>query len=138
MSHKEGTPIDACPCLFKSNTLGRIYTANPSQTECFYLGLLVNVTVPFSFQDIRKVNVQQYPAYKDAFLALGLLEDDNHWDMVEEAALGCTATQISLLCAIVWSICFPGRADILWYKHKDSMTQYFALNSYTLQRTIKH
>ncbi|GBP21823.1 hypothetical protein EVAR_6795_1 [Eumeta japonica] len=30
--------------------------------------------------DIRKVNGQQYPTYKDACLALGLLEDDNQWD----------------------------------------------------------
>ncbi|XP_050335786.1 uncharacterized protein LOC126762783 [Bactrocera neohumeralis] len=76
---KQGTPVDAHPGLFKSNTLGRVYTVNPRQTECFYLRLLlVNVTGPLSFQDIRKVDGQQYPTYKDACLALGLLEDDNH------------------------------------------------------------
>ena len=106
MPRKEGTPIDACPCLFKSNTFGRVYTVNPRQTECFYLRLLlVNVTVPLSFQDVRKVNGQQYPS---AYLALGLLEDDNHWDdMVAEAALGCTATQICLLFTIVQTTMFP-------------------------------
>ncbi|XP_036339810.1 uncharacterized protein LOC118749148 [Rhagoletis pomonella] len=121
---KKGTPIDACPGLFKSNTLGRVYTVNPRQTECFYLRLLlVNVIGPLSFQDIRNVNGQQYPTYKDACLALGLLEDDNHWDdMLAEAALGSTTTQIRLLFAIVLTTCFPGRADALWDKHKDSMT----------------
>ncbi|XP_055903960.1 uncharacterized protein LOC129939820 [Eupeodes corollae] len=50
MPRKQGTPIDACPGLFKSNTLGRVFTVNPKQTECFYLRLLlVNITGPLSF-----------------------------------------------------------------------------------------
>ncbi|XP_057340808.1 uncharacterized protein LOC130677904 isoform X2 [Microplitis mediator] len=121
---KQVIPVDACPGLFKSNSLGRVYTVNPRQTECFYLRLLlVNVTGPLSFQDIRKVDGQQYPTYKDACLALGLLEDDNHWDsMLAEAALNCTGTQIRLLFAIVLTTCFPARAQMLWDNHKDSMT----------------
>ncbi|CAF4943981.1 unnamed protein product [Pieris macdunnoughi] len=117
-------PVDACPNLFKSNALGRVFTVNPKQTECFYLRLLlVNVTGPLSFQDIRKVNGQQYSTYKDACLALGLLEDDNQWEcMFAEAALNCTAIQIRLLFAIVLTTCFPARAQILWDNHKDSMT----------------
>uniref|UniRef100_A0A1B6E9R7 Uncharacterized protein n=1 Tax=Clastoptera arizonana TaxID=38151 RepID=A0A1B6E9R7_9HEMI len=96
MPRKQGTPVDACPSLFKSNSLGRLYTVNPTQTECFYLRLLlVYVTGPLSFQDIRKVDGQQYPTYKDSCLALGLLEDDNQWySMLAEAALNCTGTQI--------------------------------------------
>lgn len=121
---KQGTPIDACPGLFKSNTLGRVFTVNPRQTECFYLRLLlVNVTGPLSFQDIRKVNGQQYPTYKDTCLALGLLEDGNQWDcMLTEAALNCTSIQIRLLFAIVLTTCFPARAEILWNNHKNTMT----------------
>ncbi|GFS74492.1 ATP-dependent DNA helicase [Trichonephila clavipes] len=97
---------------------------SPRHTECFYLRLLlVNVTGPLSFQDIRKVNGQQYPTYKDACLALGLLEDDNQWEcMLAEVALNCTAIQIRRLFAIVLTTCFPARAQILWEIHKDSMT----------------
>eukprot|EP00102_Acyrthosiphon_pisum_P016931 XP_008188088.1 PREDICTED: uncharacterized protein LOC100159360 [Acyrthosiphon pisum] len=121
---KQGTPIDACPGLFKSNPLGRVFTVNPRQTECFYLRLLlVNVTGPLSFQDIHKVNGQQYPTYKDTCLAPGLLEDDNQWDcMLPEAALNCTSIQIRLLFAIVLTTCFPARAEILWNNHKNTMT----------------
>ncbi|XP_035221369.1 uncharacterized protein LOC118194260 [Stegodyphus dumicola] len=63
MSRKQGTPIDAYIFgLFKSNALGRVFTVNPRQTECFYLRLLlVNVTGPLSFQGIQKLNGQQYP-----------------------------------------------------------------------------
>ncbi|XP_044593840.1 uncharacterized protein LOC123271521 [Cotesia glomerata] len=99
-------------------------------TEILLLGefttkqlLLVNVTGPLSSQDIRKVNGQQYTTYKDACLALGLLEDDNQWEcMLAEAALNFTAIQIRLLFAIVLTTCFPARAEILWDNHKDSMT----------------
>ncbi|GBP32285.1 hypothetical protein EVAR_86117_1 [Eumeta japonica] len=124
MPRKQGSPVAACLNLFKSNALGRLFTVNPRHTECFYLRLLlVNVTGPLSFQDIRKVNGQQYPTYKDACLALGLLEDDNQWEcMLAEAALNCTAIQIRLLFAIVLTTCFPARAQILWENHKDSMT----------------
>ncbi|XP_044575177.1 uncharacterized protein LOC123258986 [Cotesia glomerata] len=124
MPRKQGSPVAVCLNLFKSNALGRLFTVNPRHTECFYLRLLlVNVTGPLSFQDIRKVNGQQYPTYKDACLALGLLEDDNQWEcMLAEAALNCTAIQIRLLFAIVLTTCFPARAQILWENHKDSMT----------------
>ncbi|GFW78964.1 uncharacterized protein TNCV_3305631 [Trichonephila clavipes] len=100
------------------------YLQSVQDTECFYLRLLlVNVTGPLSFQDIRKVNGQQYPTYKDACLALGLLEDDNQWEcMLAEVALNCTAIQIRRLFAIVLTTCFPARAQILWEIHKDSMT----------------
>lgn len=122
---KQGTPVDGYPGLFKSNTLGRVFTVNPRQTECFYLRLLlVNVTGPLSFQDIRTINGQQCATYKDACLALGLLENDNQWDyMLTEAALNCTAIQIRLLFAIVLTTCFPARAETLWDYHKDSMTE---------------
>ncbi|XP_044591454.1 uncharacterized protein LOC123269683 [Cotesia glomerata] len=124
MPCKQGSPVAACLNLFKSNALGRLFTVNPRHTECFYLRLLlVNITGPLSFQDIRKVNGQQYTTYKDACLALGLLEDDNQREcMLAEAALNCTAIQIRLLFAIVLTTCFPARAQILWENHKDSMT----------------
>ncbi|GFT35817.1 ATP-dependent DNA helicase [Trichonephila clavipes] len=99
---------------------GDYFTVSPRHTECFYLRLLlVNVTGPLSFQDIRKVNGQQYPTYKDACLALRLLEDDNQWEcMLAEVALNCTAIQIRRLFAIVLTTCFPARAQILWEIHK--------------------
>jgi hypothetical protein len=124
MPRKQGTPVDACPGLFKSNALGRIFAVNPRQTECFYLRLLlVNVTGPLSFEDIRKVNGHQYRTYKHACLALGLLEDDNQWEcMLTEAALNCAAKQIRLLFAIVLTTCFPARAETLWNNHRDSMS----------------
>ncbi|GFQ91561.1 ATP-dependent DNA helicase [Trichonephila clavata] len=125
MPRKQGTPFEACPGLFRSKTLRQVFTVNPRQTECFYLRLLlVNVTGPLSFQDIRKVNGQLYPTYKDACLEQGLLEDDNQWDcMLTEAGLNYTAIQFRLLYVIVFIACFPARAETLGDNHKDSMTE---------------
>ncbi|GBP12501.1 hypothetical protein EVAR_100134_1 [Eumeta japonica] len=93
--------------IYLNQTPGRLFTVNPRHGVLYLRLLLVNVTGPLSFQDIRKVNGQQYPTYKDACLALGLLEDDNQWEcMLAEAALNCTAIQIRLLFAIVLTTCF--------------------------------
>ncbi|GFX39485.1 ATP-dependent DNA helicase [Trichonephila clavipes] len=87
--------------------------------DCCWLMLLAH----YHFKIYVKVNGQQYPTYKDACLALGLLEDDNQWEcMLAEVALNCTAIQIRRLFAIVLTTCFPARAQILWEIHKDSMT----------------
>ncbi|GFR22669.1 helitron_like_N domain-containing protein [Trichonephila clavata] len=139
MPRKQGTPIEACPGLFKSKTLARVFTVNPRQTGCVYLRLLlVNVTSSFLFKDIRKVNGQQYLTYKDACLALGLLEDGNQWDcMLTESGLNCRAIQIRLLYAIVLSTCFPARSDTLWDNHKDSMTEDILHRHRTHGSTIK-
>ncbi|XP_042903221.1 uncharacterized protein [Parasteatoda tepidariorum] len=54
---KQGTPVDACLGLFKSNATRRVFTVNPRQAACFYFRLLLaNVTGSLSFQDIRKAD----------------------------------------------------------------------------------
>ncbi|GFW19351.1 ATP-dependent DNA helicase [Trichonephila clavipes] len=115
MPRKQGSPVAACLNLFKSNALGRLFTVSPRHTECFYLRLLlVNVTGPLSFQDIRKVNGQQYPTYKDACLALGLLEDDNQWEcMLAEVALELYSNTNSSTIRYSVDYMFPMSTDIM-------------------------
>jgi len=67
------------------------------------------------------MNGEQGPTYKDACLALDLLEDDNHWEYwLAEEVLGCTTLHV---CYSVYYM-FPERADTLWDKHKDSIKIY--------------
>jgi hypothetical protein len=67
------------------------------------------------------VNRQQYPTYKDACIAIGMLEDENQWEcMLVATGLKFTAKQIRLLFAIVLTTCFPTQAEILWDNYKDS------------------
>jgi hypothetical protein len=58
-------------------SIGRLYTSNPTQIELFSLrSLLLNVTSPKSFEDIKTVNGEVYPTFRAAAIALGLFEDD--------------------------------------------------------------
>lgn len=68
--------------VYSNQKLQVVYVQSiQSQTECFYLRLLLgNVTRPLSFQNMGKIDGQQHTTYKDACLALGLQEDDNQWD----------------------------------------------------------
>jgi hypothetical protein len=87
MRREQGTPIEACPGLFKSKTLRRVFTVNPRQTECFYLQLLlVNVTSPLSYKDICKVNGQKYPMYKSDLINTEL-NRELQYNIVEMAVM---------------------------------------------------
>ena len=60
--------------------IGRMFFASPAQGEQFYLRfLLTTVTGATSFANLQTVNNIQYDTYKEACLALGLLENDNEW-----------------------------------------------------------
>lgn len=59
----------------KANTLGRVYTIHPKNSECYYLRLLLHeVWGLTSFSFLKTVNGVLY----DACRALGLLEDGKH------------------------------------------------------------
>ncbi|CAH1425592.1 unnamed protein product [Lactuca virosa] len=69
-------------------SIGRIHTVSPNLGEAYFLRILLNkVKGPKSFEDIRKVNGQVCPTFRDACYALGLLEDDREYiDAIEEAS----------------------------------------------------
>jgi len=59
------------------NCLGRVYTINPNNTDCFHLRLLLHeVRGPTSFDDLKTVNEVTYNIFQLACKALGLLKDD--------------------------------------------------------------
>ncbi|CAG8467581.1 6869_t:CDS:2 [Cetraspora pellucida] len=58
--------------------IGRLYFTDPSAEERFYLRLLLTkVRGPRSFDHLKTINGTTYLTFKDACIALGLLEDDN-------------------------------------------------------------
>ncbi|XP_029172028.1 uncharacterized protein LOC114941268 [Nylanderia fulva] len=122
---KQGKPHPSVTGIFKAKTLGRLYTVNPKQRECFYLRLLlVNVPGPTSFEFLRTVNGQVFNTYQDACRELQLLEDDNHWDLtLADAALTSTPNNIRQLFAIILTTCYPSQAHTLWEKYKNCMTE---------------
>ncbi|CAH1423180.1 unnamed protein product [Lactuca virosa] len=72
----------------KGFSIGRIHTVSPNLGEAYFLRILLNkVKGPKSFPDIRTVNGQVCPTFRDACYALGLLEDDREYiDAIEEAS----------------------------------------------------
>ena len=64
----------------RGDALGRMYYAHPSSGECFYLCLLLTVvTGSTSFNALRTFEDVEYPTFKEACIAQGLLEDDGEW-----------------------------------------------------------
>ena len=102
--------------------IGRMYFASPSQGEWFYLRLLLtSVTGATSFADLRTVNNIQHDTYKEACLALGLLENDNEWiQCLTEAGEMQTGSSLRSLFAVILTSCNPSSPDVLWhqFKHK--------------------
>ena len=72
----------------EDNRLGRVYTIHPKQDKCFFVRLLLHtVKGCCSFEDLRTVNGEVKPNFKEACRCLDLLEDDNHWISAKEAAV---------------------------------------------------
>ena len=97
--------------------IGRMYFSSPSQGERFYLRLLLtSVTGATSFAHLRTVNNIQYDTYKEACLALGLLENDNEWiQCLTEAGEMQTGSSLWSLFAIILTSCNPSSPDVLWH-----------------------
>ncbi|XP_035840344.1 uncharacterized protein LOC110907032 [Helianthus annuus] len=68
-------------------TIGRIHCVNPSMGEAYFLRILLNKVVgPKSFEEIRTVNGQVFPTFRDACYARDLLDDDKEYiEAIKEA-----------------------------------------------------
>ncbi|XP_035843705.1 uncharacterized protein LOC118490286 [Helianthus annuus] len=68
-------------------TIGRSHCVNPSMGGAYFLRILLNkVKGPKSFEEIRTVNGQVFPTFRDACYAIGLLDDDKEYiEAINEA-----------------------------------------------------
>lgn len=56
----------------------------------------------------KKINGYVCEMYREACQRLGLLENDNHWELaLQEAALTATAEQVKDLFVIIFATCSP-------------------------------
>ncbi|XP_037822309.1 uncharacterized protein LOC119610956 [Lucilia sericata] len=122
---KRGKRIEGWEDIRKDDVLGRVFTIHPNNTECFYLRLLLHVVKgPTSFVDLKTVNGVEHPTFHSACLALGLLEDDKHWEnALEEAGLCDYPSKLRDLFAIMLVNCQLSNAASLWDKHKDNLSE---------------
>nr|KAJ0225347.1 hypothetical protein LSAT_V11C100019470 [Lactuca sativa] len=64
----------------KIKSLGRINHISPKSGDVYYMHILLNkVKGPTCYEDIKMVNMTVYDSYKDAYYALGLLDDDREY-----------------------------------------------------------
>ncbi|KAF7140271.1 hypothetical protein RHSIM_Rhsim06G0045600 [Rhododendron simsii] len=98
--------------------IGRMYFVSPNAGELFYLRLLLSVVRgPESYECLRTVNNILHDTFKSAYIARGLLEDDEEWvQCLEEAAIMKTGYQLRRLFCVILTQCSPSQPAVLWDK----------------------
>ncbi|XP_076301721.1 uncharacterized protein LOC143219730 [Lasioglossum baleicum] len=122
---KRGIVVEGWPGVKKEHVLGRVYTIHPNNTECYHLRLLLHeVRGPTSFEYLKTVNGILHPTFQSACKAIGLLEDDKHWDTtLEEAALCDSPLKLRELFTIMLVFCQLSDPLSLWEKYKESLSE---------------
>ncbi|XP_076918912.1 uncharacterized protein LOC143579507 [Bidens hawaiensis] len=100
----------------KGFSIGRIHAVSPSLVEAYYLRILLKkVKGPTTFAQIRTVNSVEYPTFRDACYAYGLLDDDNEYvEAIVEASFTSTGYYLrSLFCTLLMSESMS-RPEFVW------------------------
>ena len=124
---KQGTDVAGFPGIKEAHVLGRIYTINPRQGECFYLRLLLHhVKGPQSFPDLKTINGDLCSSFREACFKLGLLEDDSQYHLaMEEASVSNSAASLRSLFAVILTWCEPSNPLDIYEHHKEPMAEDF-------------
>nr|KAJ0195533.1 hypothetical protein LSAT_V11C700361030 [Lactuca sativa] len=97
-------------------SIGRIDSVSPKLGEVYFLRILLNnVKGPKSFEEIRTVNGEEFPTFRDACYALGLLDDDKEYiDAIKEASHSGTGFYLRFLFATMLMSNSLGRLEFVW------------------------
>ncbi|XP_076029107.1 ATP-dependent DNA helicase Pif1-like [Oratosquilla oratoria] len=101
-----------------------MYTVSPNQTECFCLRLLLNhVRGPKSFKEVKYFDGTQYNTFKEACLARGLLENDDHLRFcIQESIISKLPCQVRSLFGLILVYCNPSNPVGLYEEFKSQMS----------------
>uniref|UniRef100_A0A8D8YMS1 ATP-dependent DNA helicase n=2 Tax=Cacopsylla melanoneura TaxID=428564 RepID=A0A8D8YMS1_9HEMI len=122
---KRGEAVEGHPGVFRTDTIGRVYTVHPNLSECYFLRLLLHVVRgPESFVALRTVNGEVCPTFQEACQRSGLLENDDNWDKtLQEAALSEAPKRLRYLFAVMLSVCHVSQPLSLWENHKENLSE---------------
>ncbi|XP_021971962.1 uncharacterized protein LOC110867133 [Helianthus annuus] len=97
-------------------TVGCIHSVSPALGEPYFLRILLNkVREPRSFEEIRTVNGQLFPTFRDACYAMGLLDDDNEYvEAIKEASFEGHAGYLRALFATLLLSNTLSRPEFVW------------------------
>ncbi|VDI62821.1 Hypothetical predicted protein [Mytilus galloprovincialis] len=107
------------------NMIGRVYQANPSEGERFYLRLLLHhIPGCKSFEDLRSLDDGTIcDSFKEAALKRGFLQDDQEWiECLQEATLSASPAHIRSLFVTILIFCEPSNHIVLWENFKGPMS----------------
>ena len=116
--------------LVRGTAIGYIPTILPvgeNGIEKFALYLLIlHVTGPTSFDDIKTINNIKYNTFKEAAIAKNLLERDDEFDHVlKDAFTTLFGRQLRRFFAILLSNWAPKDSLALWLNHRDRLCEDF-------------
>ncbi|XP_022019122.1 uncharacterized protein LOC110919150 [Helianthus annuus] len=96
----------------------RLNERDEEAREPYYLRILLNkVRGPKSFEEIRTVNGQVFPTFKDACYAMGLLDDDNEYvEAIKEASFEAHCRYLRSLFATLLLTNTLSRPEFVWEK----------------------
>jgi hypothetical protein len=108
----------------RGDSIGRMYFVHPAAGEQYYLRMLLNIVCgATSFENLRTVDGILYPSFKEACIALGLLQNDEEWDQcLREAEQIQTGMQLRKLFAILLLFCEVTRPEVLWESHISTLS----------------
>ncbi|KAJ1275484.1 hypothetical protein BS78_05G139000 [Paspalum vaginatum] len=108
-----------------SRRIGRIAHVSPCQGEPYYLRLLLHiVNGPTSFAEIRTISGHEYPTYRAACEALGLLGDDQEWsNALRDAAQWAMPYQLRQLFVTILLFCEVTNPRRIFDEHVSKMSE---------------
>ena len=118
---------NAARCI-KANVVSRLRFVKPSQGELLYLRmLLVSVKGATSFDYLKTVHGVTYGTFKEACTAIGLIGDDQEWDLCLQDAthVEVSAFKLRQLYCIILVNNHPQSPEKLWTKYKDPLSDDF-------------
>ena len=107
-----------------------MYIVNPRDEERYCLKLLLtHIKGPTSFEYLGTVDNIIYPTFKMAAIQLGLMENDQEWDLCfREASLYQMPKQLRQLFAPILIYCRPTNILELWNTHLPALSEDFVYN----------
>ncbi|CAL8148809.1 unnamed protein product [Orchesella dallaii] len=105
-----------------------MYSVSPRDTERFCLRLLLlHVRGATSYDDLKTVGGEQYDTFKEAAIALNLLDTDENWiKTLEEAAIFQMPSQLRMLLTTIFVFGYPSNAKALYSMFKNSLSEDYA------------
>jgi len=107
------------------NKISRIAHVNPTQGDTYYLRMLLHIVKgATSFSEIRTITGHEYPTFRSACQALGLLGDDQEWSLaLNDAAQWASPYQLRQLFITLLLFCEVTNPRNLFHDHAAKMSE---------------